>query len=96
MSHQFPDRPAARSRGRDQNASVRGPGPAPNGALSAGSLAMLARSAGNRAVVSLMDRRRTGVVQRAVPGRPADVDVGFNRVRLSWSDHAACGMCPLR
>ena len=32
---------------------------------------MLARSAGNRAVVSLMDRRRTGVVQRAVPGRPA-------------------------
>jgi hypothetical protein len=78
MSHQFPDRSAARSRGRDQNASVRRPGPAPNGALSAGSLAMLARSAGNRAVVSLMDRRRTGVVQRAVPGRPADVDVGFN------------------
>jgi hypothetical protein len=39
---------------------------------------LLQRGAGNRAVVSLLDRAHPGPVQRADSGRPADLDVGFN------------------
>jgi len=88
----YPQRAGAAARSPAASASAARPNVDGYSALRAGLLLVLLT--GPTLVVPLLVARVVGHVSRV--NRTVDTRLQTTRVRLSWIDHAACGMCPLR